>query len=1249
MSSVKHPKGKPLPAVPVIRVARVDSDETEDQTKSENPWRPLTLRPLYIATLILITVLLIVAIQWLLFVSERDQGLIFAKDINELPLRRSFFYLYLPTIISVIYSFLWTWIDLDIKRLEPFFQLSKAGGVSGHGSILLSYPLEFLVTLPFTAFKHKHWSVLSAATVMILVFWGLTPTQSGIFAVRTVHVSGVVKGSHSTSYTPIAQQGNLTAIYAQSVYNIAWLNESLPQFMTTDFVLTPFGPTKNTTSDFTNVTYTAQTTLYSLDVSCEPVVLTNKSGVLNYNTTRGCSFYPPPFRPTDGNDTSKIFDTMYVGYQNENGVADYYLSYDCDERFFHSFFVRWSKTNAAQIESGKLSSTLDPSQANSTALFCEPKYYQQKVNATVRLPSNDVLSIDQSGQKQDLPNDMFNTSALEWTMNSGVTKLDERTSFPRTGFPDQKSHLVDLPLNLAYIPRMAPFAIATHQRPMEDYLDAETLRISYQSAYRLLFARQLADILRPELDASTEGDAQRSYVTQAVVVVPGFAYAATALLSLVLMIATGLMLLIPKRQNNLRTDPASISSIMDLVEGSESTLKPFKKLDSQSTEELHDSLKDFKFHFSGTRLQLLQDQGTPARTAIASRKTAVLGDDDLESSLRSQPSFKGIRPAEMKVAVGGLFLTLQLATLTVFLALFLKARSEHGLALPSESTFVRQLVQNYIPIALATFIEPFWLLLNRLLGLLQPFEELRKGDAHASRSIELDYSSLPPQLLFLRALRSRHWMLMLLCFMVISANVLAVAMGGLMNEGTKSISTSANFSLAKAPRIRLLNGTGLPFNTDVAANWQGGTTSDPFYREMSNLTAGTPLPPWTDHHYGYVPVDVPGGNPNASFQINTWAFGAKLKCDALSTGNEKFYNLTFSSDANSAYLTVPVNSGNGTVVNCTNLQSSASGVGLRNLASTPGHSAMEINTMLSSNSSNSEDLYCRQHIFAGWIRADWQVIEGEGDERTESGKPKMQLVSSNETMILCSPLLIIGEAEIVVDHAGHVQKLVSMTYSSAPVDPYFASGKRWDLVAQANQFLTDSGSTWHNDSNPSDFVNYLIAEGKHDSSLLDPKVTTIWPDSAAQALTDIYEKLFAILIGSNADLLFEDVADQTPKVAGFAITPETRILFSTPAFVVTEAILGCYILVTIFFYVRRPWRVLPRLPGTVASNIAYVAASRAVSDYRSSDQRGSQDDTRFVRSLWRWGYGRYIGSDGLDHIGIEREPLVTTMGKESWK
>jgi hypothetical protein len=137
-------------------------------------WKAPSLRAPFLISIILASAGLIITLQLLLMRSNRDGGVIFAPNINDLPLSSSIPYLYLPTIISVLFGFLWTWIDLDIRRLEPYYQLSRENGALGKESILLQYPVDFLASVPIKAVRLR-W----ATTICVLGFMLISLAGTG--------------------------------------------------------------------------------------------------------------------------------------------------------------------------------------------------------------------------------------------------------------------------------------------------------------------------------------------------------------------------------------------------------------------------------------------------------------------------------------------------------------------------------------------------------------------------------------------------------------------------------------------------------------------------------------------------------------------------------------------------------------------------------------------------------------------------------------------------------------------------------------------------------------------------------------------------------------------------------------------------------------------------------------------------------------------------------------------------------------
>jgi hypothetical protein len=94
-------------------------------------------------------------LQYYLHRSQISGGIIFASKIHDLPLHRSFWYRYLPTIVAVLFSIFIIWIDHDAKRYEPYRHMSRSGGAHSTDSILLHYPFDFALFVPVKAAKRK--------------------------------------------------------------------------------------------------------------------------------------------------------------------------------------------------------------------------------------------------------------------------------------------------------------------------------------------------------------------------------------------------------------------------------------------------------------------------------------------------------------------------------------------------------------------------------------------------------------------------------------------------------------------------------------------------------------------------------------------------------------------------------------------------------------------------------------------------------------------------------------------------------------------------------------------------------------------------------------------------------------------------------------------------------------------------------------------------------------------------------------
>jgi hypothetical protein len=198
----------------------------------------------------------------------------------------------------------------------------------------------------------------------MLVTWGLVPTQAGIFSVQTVTRATNMTFEVSTFHLPVAQQAsNLTLRYAQSTYGIVSLNETLPPYMARNYTLAPFraSETANSSDSATQSqgTWTADTTMYLLDLYCEDASHQAPTSNKFYTSNAGCNFtLGPTGNLTVGEDIGygtetlaiKQYTGQYVGYWNHQGSAQYSLDAYCPDTANHTFFAAFSQSKVRRNE-----------------------------------------------------------------------------------------------------------------------------------------------------------------------------------------------------------------------------------------------------------------------------------------------------------------------------------------------------------------------------------------------------------------------------------------------------------------------------------------------------------------------------------------------------------------------------------------------------------------------------------------------------------------------------------------------------------------------------------------------------------------------------------------------------------------------------------------------------------------------------------------------------------------------------------
>ncbi|KAI3401029.1 hypothetical protein diail_734 [Diaporthe ilicicola] len=1168
--------------------------------------------------------------------SQRQGGLALSSSMDDIPESVNIAYLYMPTTVAVLYSLLWTWIDLDVRRMQPWFELSRSHGARAEQSLLLNYPFEFLAFVPFTAWKQRHWPVFITGTVMMLVFWTITPLQGAIFGQQAVTVSRSTAMLTGLGLIPVEEQAAsidvsiLNAAYGTTCLSIIlksfevlisrdWYNQDLPSYTTAEYAMLPFSPQSQPTSGL-NETWTANTTRFATDLNCWPATVTEnikaaQGGQYLFDNGQGCQQNISLSGGKEG-----FYSMQYIGYKNNAELSWYLANTECKPEFSNQFLAIFGQGTGTGANA---------TFGNMTAMFCQPSYTQQEVAITVDaatgLPQN--YSLVELASPTPLNNTVFNSSAFEFLLHAGFSSLAISRDYPDNLILNQYAKLYNSNISWPST-NMVGFAIGPHQGPLTDFLNSSVLQESFAAAHKLTFSLAISQLVSSDAGLETQ-QGILEYTAFGIVVSRPFSIAVEALLVLVAILAVILLYAIIRSRSNLDSDPDSTASLFRIIQKQDDVLSHLSTKDNLDETSLTANIRNDQYHLepssgaNGPTLQLLSTNiGAGTSRPANSAPTLV--------SPTQSPS---IRPKELRPAIGVPFLLVLAVAVGVLGYLKHQEVSLHGLTRPSQNFEVLQLLENYIPMVFSTMLEPFLVLINRLLCVLQPYYDLLDGKRSPRNTIETKYDSLPPQFVVWRAIKAGHYFLAVVSIVVLLANVLAVGLGAIFNESQVSFLATRNVtSLMSASLSR---GDVLPSNFPDETQYY-----DHFYIVQTNMSADTQLPAWIDTLFTYLPFSDLISNDNSSTQYTavTRGFGIEATCSILPATEsspsrlEYSYNTTAGPATQQVVKVVYEDTPYGNTTRCLLPGFIDDNVGdaLPEGKSTHEfYSALEqedVNTF--KNATADEVAFCEERMVLGWMRYDTSQA---------TSRPDM-------TFLQCTTQMVSANFSITVDADGHVLQSTRVGGFDNITEVMGPSAKNISL--QANMLIGDkwhSSSTgtkqmgWHNDTLTKDWMNYYLKLATNRTDLVDPNEPL--PDAAQliPIVQDIYQRIGAALLGANRDLFTDLPRNQGPIIQATIDGQDTRIFMDNTALIISLTILGIYLLVYVLLYARQRKILLPRMPSTIGSTIAFVAGSRAVRLYGGAEKKPAE----------KYSFGRYVGVDGMAHMGIELDPYVVLLERKS--
>ena len=1088
--------------------------------------------------------------------------------------------------------------------------------------------------------------MLSSSALFLLATAVIPAVQNSMFTTRSARLSQSISVNGQWQLAPVVDQmERMTGNFLNEAYSVCWLGQAMPAFATRDYAVAPFAHIYAGSDDDPGVTVTSQTTRYWTEMDCwspSSIEMDFTNNLTTMSDGRGCiAQNVTGFSPYGLETDIGSYEGLYFGAQALPRNA---LARTCPQ-FPHLVLLTWGKML-------KGDETPDYSQdGNSVAMFCEPAYYSQSVEATIAASNGSMISYRPTGSAQRLTDDLFNRTNFESIITNGIPSTFDtagNSSQLRVDIADatvlqQETRLINLGVSThrnSLANAMVGFAVGASQRAASEYFDFQVLQEAYSKAHKLLFA--LAMLHTFETPGPILQDATLASVSESVQLVSTFTIITEVLLALVVLICTSLLLLAPRRRLRLNKDPDSLANIMMLSRSTE-IQRAFSNMSLATEDQLSRSLKNISFRL-GDDAQgyplLQQATGLPSKA----RET------DIDGGNKDYHRQKAKHLPEMSWSSSIAVLVLVGCSVAVFITTKILTHPGQGITLPSDSELVQQLLLNFVPTAFATLLGVYLTLICRNYSFLQPMEDLYRGDAPARRTLLVTYTSLPAPLLFTKAWGVGHYLLGLLSIAALLSNVLTVTIASLFLTQDTTIAKDAQLTALYQPNV---------VDTGKTRYVGGANNMDCVYAAVANLSDLTKLPPWTTSDYGYLPIDlstIAMGPVSSEYELESTGYGADLNCvNLLDSRPGLSASLEFWQRGQQFRLWANYTLSDGNITSChfTNQHENGTAIGaiIGEISSSP--SSLEISTRMSeTNTRSSFDFhFCSNKTVRGWVRG--VLDDAPGTNIADESRSEY-----NSTLISCDARLKTQRSLLRVTSDGSILSATPLSPPDYDLPPTVNFSSTFGIALSATM-ATNSQPNWHNDTIARDWSNYLYKKVLNSTELVDSSTPVPSFDKASRLVSDMFSRLFAIQLSIDASMLlplttsaksvsnwdtsaFPEEAPGPYTIPAKTYFSERRIFISWPNFMISIAILTFDFIVLLVFRLRLRKPFLPRMPFTIASQIAFFSGSHVIDDVVKAGGNLKELDKRG----YRYGYGRYIGKDGWAHVGIEREPFVTRLYDE---
>ncbi|KAL5341108.1 hypothetical protein BJX70DRAFT_359614 [Aspergillus crustosus] len=1164
-------------------------------------WRPIPLRPTYLSFIACIMLLMLVILEALHQYSDRTGGLVFFQDTDSLTNLESFAYNYIPVIIALILATLWSFIDFDVLRLEPYFQMSRPEGCPAT-VMFINYNFGQSFITPITSAKRRHWLVLSVSLVTLLIRIFHPALQSALLELREVTTLSNESMKTWAGLVDLRAQARWFATQEDSETNNfdAYFTDTvdLKQTRSGSFAVAPVQIPMDDRRETT--VWTLNQTIYWTQLNCQDL-FTDADFPVAINETESWLYWN-----VEGVQVSGLGEECRVDFAYDNvlfpnvdflqaryweptwsdtpftGAEKSFSPDGCDSIDLYGVLLT---VNATSLGSNSISNVQGDLTSSATMFACNIEYFQSEAEVTMHANSSITSTRLLNGTTRELTQEQFNIDAFQGFLAHRAMYTSDMLFIQNNETTGERT-LTELPVISQYVGDLEPVLVLETSKSMT--LDEFTAKV--KRGVEQTFILTMGRLFNPNV-APTTVPALRSTRQVALATVSAVVRCAEAVLGIGTILTLIMLRYYHKRPNILQSDPGSIgamcSMLTDVFGNSNILADPRLDFHQFSTRQLRRLLRNCRlqwFHGPlGSRLEIVTVDGAPVRL-----------EDQMRTRMDPRPHFLIIPVFILEF--------LLLAAVIVIMSLIISSLAKDGgfQHLNQSSSSFLQVVLSFLPSVVASAVAALCTSIHRNLSVLEPWVHLQRGMAGASSSVTMNYSCQNPWTVLPKAAKKRHLLLVLVSIACIANTILTMVAGGLFTQQLTESATETDTLFANYSHSVFRQ-------NDFAADF---TEYDLI---QTSITSGVPLLPWTSTNYSFAPIAIHDPDADSSYRATTLGVGADLDCHVLTIPDHLLY----------------LDDGPYWIYHPTEQPERECRVKMAPPRDPDDRFSLSIN-FFSPMATDETDI----------CQTSTVVVVGRWNYTATS-----EVTPNNTVALHCEPELMLRNFSISFDQKGQI------TENHPIPDTSITAGRMYDnatiSLGQFNKvFAAIPQSFYGDDANDNssyvssyDWAGFLVA-------LLYKRDVAPIMDLETDRLMNLSQTVYQWVYGTYFSLWREIylLPLEDPPVAENAtiVRSAWRMEPSISSLVVAMIVIGLdTVVVLIVFGTRRGRFKGPRIPRSIGSVIPWIANSRMIHDFDGTyGWTNAQRQIHLERLKKRYTFRQFLREDGQWRYAVDEEPPV---------